>query len=416
MNKSPMYKSMADRFLIMLPVLLLFFAAAPAKSQTCSSAPTFVVDLTGQPLGAYTSTAVLRAGTCCSSSNCVAFLVTLDPRSTGVLLNISSGAIPSGSLSYQSNCGGASTVGSAICISGVGPHLITFCKPGGNVNTYTISSTSAYASPDFSMLQTQTRPMTIKGVDAASVVWTSIYPGNQGDYNSYLNCTSGCDSVTITAPLSAPAEIHYQVRGNIKGGCFTTQYVDTIKVFISANPLPVQLTSFDGYQENNTVMLEWTTMSEINNQYFELEHSMDGFSFKSVATIDGYGNSNVAQAYSYAHTTAEQGINYYRLKQVDTDHTTTYLKMIAISYNQSTNTKLSCYPNPFMNKLTISYNSTSGNAELPVMITGMNGDLFSETKLAVEKGVNQVEINTENWPQGIYILHLDNSVQKIIKQ
>src|SRR5688572_21470323 len=97
-------------------------------SQCSGSTPLFIVDLSSSPTATWTSPSVARDGSCCLDNNCVAFLITLHPLATEISLNISSGAIPTGALFYQIGCGGLQSVGTITCISGVGPHLVTFCK------------------------------------------------------------------------------------------------------------------------------------------------------------------------------------------------------------------------------------------------------------------------------------------------
>jgi gliding motility-associated-like protein len=63
-----------------------------------------------------------------------------------------------------------------------------------------------------------------------SMTWTSIFPGPTGAYDSYLDCTAGCDSVNVTAPSNPPAFIDYQVCGNDIGGCNPLPFCDTIRV------------------------------------------------------------------------------------------------------------------------------------------------------------------------------------------
>ncbi len=88
--------------------------------------------------------------------------------------------------------------------------------------------------------------------------------------------------------------------------------------------LPIQLTSFDVRLFHKTPLVEWTTMSELNNAYYSLERSTTGSDFKEIATIYGHGTTDGKHDYSYTDYKANKGINYYRLTQVDLDgqHTT----------------------------------------------------------------------------------------------
>ena len=84
--------------------------------------------------------------------------------------------------------------------------------------------------------------------------------------------------------------------------------------------LPIELTEFNGELENENIRLNWTTKSERNNAYFILEHSNDNEkSWHTITTSQGAGNSNTTLNYSTLDTDPVNGLNYYRLTQVDFD-------------------------------------------------------------------------------------------------
>lgn len=57
--------------------------------------------------------------------------------------------------------------------------------------------------------------------------------------------------------------------------------------------LPIELLEFTAKSDlNNSVALEWTTASEVNNDYFELQKSNDGVNFETFAKVKSKGNSN----------------------------------------------------------------------------------------------------------------------------
>jgi hypothetical protein len=97
-------------------------------------------------------------------------------------------------------------------------------------------------------------------------------------------------------------------------------------------PLPVSLLYLRStcYQEGITVY--WATASEINNDYFTLERSEDGYSWTKIAQIKGNGNTNAVFNYVYKDLSAQSYTQYfYRLKQTDYDGTTVLLSTIAES-------------------------------------------------------------------------------------
>jgi len=83
--------------------------------------------------------------------------------------------------------------------------------------------------------------------------------------------------------------------------------------------LPIELQSFIGKPMGDYNALEWVTASEINNDYFIIENSVDGYVWNTVATVKGAGNSSQTNTYKVNHKNYKDSINYYRLTQVDFD-------------------------------------------------------------------------------------------------
>ncbi|NQV52550.1 MAG: gliding motility-associated C-terminal domain-containing protein [Flavobacteriales bacterium] len=224
------------RYWICIVVLVVLSAMnTQAQFQCGSNTPTFIVDLSGDPNSSWSSPDTNRADTCCGASSpdkCVGFEVTLNPNAEGIIFEICDGAIPPGAIYYQVDCGSPTAVGEALCLTGVGPHYITFCKPGNNSNIYCITSIAEPApGPDISVNDGCSGYMYVEGYDPDSVTWTSVYPGAIGAYNSYLDCTSGCDSVNVMGQANAPDTVLYQVCGPLLGDCDTLSYCDTIAAY-----------------------------------------------------------------------------------------------------------------------------------------------------------------------------------------
>jgi hypothetical protein len=101
----------------------------------------------------------------------------------------------------------------------------------------------------------------------------------------------------------------------------------------SNSPLPVQLTEFTGVADKEVNHIGWTTVTEINCSYFEVERSNDGSNFTSLGTVQGAGNSTLTNHYTFTDETPFLGANYYRLKQMDYDGQYRYSNEISITNN-----------------------------------------------------------------------------------
>ncbi len=100
----------------------------------------------------------------------------------------------------------------------------------------------------------------------------------------------------------------------------------------STSPLPIELLFFNVKQANNGHLLEWATASELNFNYFSIEHSIDGKTFKEIEQVKGYGNTKERKDYSFENRNALLGKNYYRLKSVDLDGYSEYSKVVLMEY------------------------------------------------------------------------------------
>jgi hypothetical protein len=106
---------------------------------------------------------------------------------------------------------------------------------------------------------------------------------------------------------------------------YKQEWIPSLKLEIGSagTPLPIELISFIGTSIDNdlepAVLLEWAVASQINNDYFTIDHSSDGYKWETVTIISGAGNSSQTMSYQYRHGSPIGGINYYRLSQTDYD-------------------------------------------------------------------------------------------------
>ena len=218
--------------------------------------PFFAANLTEDSTMLWISPAVRRDGLCCDEEItappivCIEFEVSINSGTMAIEFGIYSGAIPSGSMFFQVDCGDPTPVGDAFCLDGEGPFTITFCKPGNNVNEYYIQSIPAPPPVvNVSAIVNCSVELNATGMQASTVVWNDITSGN-GAYNSYLSCTNGCLDPMFFAPEGAPPFVDYEVCGtsdNTLCSNTTLTVCDTVTVTIyqpfnvSVSPNPIEI-------------------------------------------------------------------------------------------------------------------------------------------------------------------------------
>ncbi|MEZ5026083.1 MAG: T9SS type A sorting domain-containing protein [Chitinophagales bacterium] len=170
--------------------------------------------------------------------------------------------------------------------------------------------------------------------------------------------------------------------------------------------LPIELTIFNAVKSGDKAHLYWTTASEWNNDYFEIQKSSDGIHFEKIGTVDGAGNSNQPLHYNFYDSTLVVGLNYYRLKQVDFDGTFAYSKIASIDVASIVQNSLTLYPNPATTQITLQYNNTQDGSVDIQIVDAIGRIVFQEQHKLVTSGEHQFVVDTHLLSKGLYCVRL----------
>lgn len=130
----------------------------------------------------------------------------------------------------------------------------------------------------------------------------------------------------------------------ISSGPITSFSPITLGSSSMANPLPVELVDFTAEAIMDQVQLNWTTASELNNDFFTVQRSANGKEFQNLGVVKGAGTKPTSTNYQFMDEAPETGTSYYRLKQTDVDGTSTYSPVVLVDMNSTAS--FSIYPNP----------------------------------------------------------------------
>lgn len=163
--------------------------------------------------------------------------------------------------------------------------------------------------------------------------------------------------------------------------------------------LPITLSSFSASLDNGSVLLNWATSTEINNNYFVVERSNDSKTFDSIGIVKGAGNSSSLLNYSFRDYNALNGTNYYRLVQVDYDGKSTVSNVANINvFKTNTTNTFNIYPNPGNGNITIGGNWSNLKN---VVVYNLAGALVFSQNISS----NKVQLSS-SLPSGMYIVNL----------
>jgi len=195
------------------------------------------------------------------------------------------------------------------------------------------------------------------------------------------------------------------------GGLATIGQMSVDQITIAAPViLPLTLTGFSGIRTGNSIQLDWTTASEQNTAFFEVQRAANGADFTAVGQVQAAGNSTQTQHYQYSDefAAAFSPSWFYRLKLADLDGRFTYSPVLRIS-TPAAGSSFSAYPNPFRQQLAITATAEdAGKAQLT--IRDMSGRLRLRQDLTLQKGSNSFSLpSTARLGKGIYLLDIITS-------
>ncbi len=174
------------------------------------------------------------------------------------------------------------------------------------------------------------------------------------------------------------------------------------KTFTTGTALPINGIDLNVKRQGVNVLINWSTQSEQNSSYFEIERSFDGLSFLSIGRVQAAGNSSSIQTYSFYDRNTENRLIYYRLKMTDIDAAFKFSPVRIVSKTEATGT-FGIFPNPATKNVTIVLNEVA-REELQLRMINQLGQVVLTKQIT--KGTQLIKIDLQTLSPGIYVLSL----------
>jgi photosystem II stability/assembly factor-like uncharacterized protein len=174
-----------------------------------------------------------------------------------------------------------------------------------------------------------------------------------------------------------------------------------------SNVLPVELTLFTAQAQNQTVILNWVTATELNNNGFEIQRKVLESDFATVGFVKGEGTTTNQKEYSYVDRNLADGKYFYRLKQLDFNGEYEYSNTIEVDVRLLDNFKLEQnYPNPFNPTTTIGYVLQEKSSTRLTVMNAIGEEIAVLVNEEQDKGYHRAELDGKNLSSGIYFYRL----------
>jgi hypothetical protein len=204
-------------------------------------------------------------------------------------------------------------------------------------------------------------------------------------------------------------------------GCSNSGNLQTLSLTSSVcnnNTLPVTLTNLSATPHDQSILLQWSTSSEINNAGFEVQRSKDGATWSVLAFVEGAGNSNSFIKYHYTDEKLSNGVRYYyRLKQIDIDKRFAYSPIVSAMLDAVEGFVLEQnYPNPSHNETIIKF-TLPQRAKVNLSLFDISGRLVRVlVREPKDSGTHAVTVNVGSLTKGLYFYKLQTGDFSAVKK
>lgn len=166
---------------------------------------------------------------------------------------------------------------------------------------------------------------------------------------------------------------------------------------------PVTLAFLKANEVSGGVLVNWQTQSEFNNDFFLVEHSIDGSTFASIGKVNGAGTSSTPKNYQLMHQAVLPGKHFYRLAQKDINGNVQYSQVVLVNVRTKHNV-LTISPNPAVDILSV--RGITINSGMVYQIVNSTG-----AKVASGKFINS-QINISSLASGYYSLNITDGSEE----
>lgn len=183
---------------------------------------------------------------------------------------------------------------------------------------------------------------------------------------------------------------------------------------------PVQLAYFKVIKDIHFLELKWSTTLEYKNEYFIIEKSDNGTTFKELGTVESKKSNEKSSDYTFIDNDLSEGVIFYRLRQVSSDQKSTYIALEKVILN-NVNEDLTLYiedlgPQPFEKYFNINYFSDREGG-ISVELFDKSGKKIYKTYTEANQGYNTCRfIEGQKLTDDEYTVRIANSAGAFVKK
>ncbi|TRX60121.1 prolyl oligopeptidase family serine peptidase [Fulvivirga sp. M361] len=253
------------------------------------------------------------------------------------------------------------------------------------------------------------------GVEIGSTSGRLSSNGRSGSKSNLRTLASTPATSILIADLTEDTEYNFSVVAQDPAGNTSPNSETVTTTTTGGTPLPVEFIEFKASIASKGVWLTWATGSEVNNDFFTVERSVNSIDFTSIGKVNGAGDSFDRIDYEFLDRTPIRTATY-RIKQTDRNGDYDYSKPIIVTFNVEN--KIQLYPNPTdRGEFTLKGLVDGSDQPITVKLLDYIGREYISRSYEVDEFSRGVEISYNSGvPAGIYVVLVNQGSEVIQKK
>ena len=302
--------------------------------------------------------------------------------------------------------------------AGVGSHTVTYTIGGncGDSQSIVIVVEDCGPADCTGFFAAAEAACTSDGLFYSVVLSFSGGPNSGSGYNIVNNLTgetiaTGISETLIEGPFDNGSAYSYTVSILAEPDC-SLVFENSL---VECGNVAIELIEFDGRVEEEGNMLYWSTASEFENDYFELQRSLDGTDFEPIAQVDATGNSNITTNYYHIDEDAPRGWSYYRLHVIDIDGNVDKTQIVPLYRPYDDKGDLTVTPVPTTDFINLSFQADRSD-KVDFEIYDATGRLMRVIEVETIEGFNETQVDVRSYPTGAYLVRMNSANSMVVRK
>lgn len=230
----------------------------------------------------------------------------------------------------------------------------------------------------------------------------------------------GQQCVTYTFVVSgAPDSVRIfgaEGGGNPVAGCYPNA-----DMMIDFTTLPARWGEISAKQSGNVMNVSWSTLQEMNTDFFIVERSAGDGNYVGIGTVQAYGNASAPKHYNFVDEHPLIGEQQYRLVLVDRDGKSSTSEAVSAYFDQAGQlTWVAVGPVPTRGMLNLTFANTDKHQTLQLKVAAIDGKVIVNQEIHAQIGLNSIALDLGAVLDGVYFVSLKGDAKslsyKVVKQ